>query len=164
MLIHAAAGGVGHLAVQLAKAYGAHVIGTASAAHHAFLAALGVDQAVDYRTTEFTDVVHDVDVVLDTIGGEYQLRSLETLRPGGIMVSTLPRPTRGLWDAVARHGVRAELILVEADQAGMQTLAKLAADGKLIPHIAQTFPLTPAAEAHAAGETGRTVGKMVLLP
>lgn len=164
VLIHAAAGGVGHLAVQLAKAYGAHVIGTASATNHAFLAELGVDEAVDYRTTDFTDVVHDVDVVLDTIGGEYQLRSLATLRPGGVMVSTLPLPTRGLWDAVARHGVRAELILVEADQAGMQTLANFAADGALLPHIAETFPLSQAAAAHAAGETGRTVGKMVLVP
>lgn len=164
VLIHAAAGGVGHLAVQLAKAYGAHVIGTASATNHAFLAELGVDEAVDYRTTDFTDVVHDVDVVLDTIGGEYQLRSLATLRPGGVMVSTLPLPTRGLWDAVSRHGVRAELILVEADQAGMQTLANFAADGALLPHIAQTFPLSQAAAAHAAGETGRTVGKMVLVP
>lgn len=164
VLIHAAAGGVGHLAVQLAKAYGAHVIGTASATNHAFLAELGVDEAVDYRTTDFTDVVHDVDVVLDTIGGEYQLRSLATLRPGGVMVSTLPLPTRGLWDAVSRHGVRAELILVEADQAGMQTLANFAADGALLPHIAETFPLSQAAAAHAAGETGRTVGKMVLVP
>ena len=162
MLIHAASGGVGHLAVQIAKAHGAYVIGTASAKNHAFLAHLGVDEAIDYRTVDFADAVRDVDIVLDTIGGDYQLRSLHTLRPGGVMVSTIPRAADGLWAQAQRLGVRAELILVEADRTGMQAIAELAVAGKLVPTIAQTFPLRDAAKAHQAGETGRTVGKMVL--
>lgn len=162
VLIHAAAGGVGHLAVQIAKAHGAFVIGTASAKNHDFLAQLGVDDAIDYRTVDFANAVDDVDIVLDTIGGDYQLRSLRTLRPGGTMVSTIPRAADGLWEQVQSFGVRADLILVEADHAGMQAIASLAAEGTLTPHIAKMFPLREAAQAHAAGETGHTVGKMVL--
>jgi NADPH:quinone reductase-like Zn-dependent oxidoreductase len=163
VLIHAAAGGVGHLAVQIAKARGASVIGTASEAKHEFLYELGVDEAIDYRTVDFAEVVRDVDVVFDTIGGEYQLRSLHTLRPGGLMVSTIPRPADGLWEEADRLGVRAELILVEDDHAGMSALAELVDDGKLWPTIAETYPLRSAAAAHLAGETGRTTGKMVLV-
>ncbi|OAV63039.1 NADP-dependent oxidoreductase [Enteractinococcus helveticum] len=162
VLIHAAAGGVGHLAVQIAKAHGAFVIGTASAKNHDFLAQLGVDDAIDYRTVDFANAVDDVDIVLDTIGGDYQLRSLRTMRPGGTMVSTIPRAADGLWEQVQSFGVRADLILVEADHAGMQAIASLAAEGTLTPHIAKMFPLREAAQAHAAGETGHTVGKMVL--
>src|SRR5690625_1764637 len=163
VLIHAAAGGVGHLAVQIAKARGASVIGTASAAKHECLYELGVDEAIDYRSVDFAEVVRDVDVVFDTIGGEYQLRSLYTLRPGGLLVSTIPRPADGLWEAADRLGVRAELMLVEDDHAGMSALAKLVEDGKLWPTIAKTYPLREAAQAHQAGETGRTTGKMVLV-
>lgn len=163
VLIHAAAGGVGHLAVQIAKAHGAYVIGTASAPKHDYLYDLGVDEAIDYRQVDFAEAVRDVDVVLDTIGGDYQLRSLRTLRPGGLMVSTIPRPTQGLWEEVDRLGVRAELILVEADHAGMRAIAELAQDGKLRATIAETYPLREAARAHQAGETGRTTGKMVLV-
>ncbi len=162
VLVHAAAGGVGHLAVQIAKARGATVIGTASAAKHEFVRGLGADEVVDYRTEDFAEVVRDVDVVLDTIGGDYQLRSLRTLRPGGIMVSTLPRPAEGLFDRAAELGVRAELILVEADHAGMLAVAELAANGALRAEIAGVFPMSEAAAAHAAGETGRTTGKLVL--
>ena len=162
VLIHAASGGVGHLAVQIAKAHGAHVIGTASAKNHAFLARIGADEAIDYRTVDFANVVRDVDIVLDTIGGDYQLRSLRTLRPGGVMVSTIPRAADGLCEETQRLGVHAELILVEADRTGMQAIADLAAAGTLVPTIARTFPLREAAKAHQAGETGRTVGKMVL--
>lgn len=163
ILVHAAAGGVGHLAVQIAKARGATVIGTASQPKHEFLYALGVDQAIDYRAVEFAEVVRDMDVVFDTIGGDYQLRSLRTLRPGGVLVSTIPLAADGLWKEVERHGVRAELMLVEADYAGMSHIAQLAEDGKLEATIAGTYPLTSAAEAHQAGETGRTTGKMVLV-
>ena len=163
VLIHAAAGGVGHLAVQIAKARGAYVIGTASAAKHGFLRELGVDEAIDYREVDFAEAVRDVDVVLDTIGGDYQLRSLRTLRPGGILVSTLPSPAPGLWEEAERLGVRAKLILVEADHAGMQAIADLAESGALRATIAGTFPLAEAARAHEAGETNRTAGKLVLV-
>ena len=94
VLIHAAAGGVGHLAVQIAKARGAHVIGTASAAKHGLLAELGVDEAVDYRSQKFEDVVEPVDVVYDLIGGDVAERSLDVLRPDGIQISLPSRPRR----------------------------------------------------------------------
>ena len=162
VLIHAAAGGVGHLAVQIAKARGAYVIGTASEAKHDIVKALGADEMIDYRRTDFVDAVSDVDVVLDTIGGEYQLRSLRTLRRGGLMVSTLPHPAEGLYEQAAALGVEAELILVEVDHAGMQAIADLAAEGRLRALIAGAFPLAEAAHAHEAGETDRTTGKLVL--
>ncbi|WP_086824004.1 NADP-dependent oxidoreductase, partial [Streptomyces sp. NRRL B-24572] len=90
VLVHAAAGGVGHLAVQIAKARGAYVIGTASAPKHAFLRSLGADEVIDYRTTDFTEAVRDVDMVLDPMSGDTRTRSLDVLRPGGTLVSLLP--------------------------------------------------------------------------
>lgn len=162
VLIHAAAGGVGHLAVQIAKARGAHVIGTASAPKHDFVLGLGADEVIDYRRVDFAEEVEGADVVLDTIGGDYQLRSLKALRPGGVMVSTVPRPAQGLRERAAELGVRAELIIVEADHAGMAAIAALVETGALRATIAETFPLAAAAEAHRAGETDRTAGKLVL--
>ncbi|GAP45333.1 zinc-binding oxidoreductase [Streptomyces azureus] len=163
VLIHAAAGGVGHVAVQVAKARGAHVIGTASAGKHAFLREIGVDEAVDYRETDFTEAVKDVDVVLDTIGGDNSLRSLRVLRPGGVVVSILPAGSDDFYKEAERLGVRAVRMLVDADRNGMETIAELAGTGRLRPTIAGTFPLAAAAEAHASGDTGRTTGKLVLV-
>ncbi|WEB38384.1 NADP-dependent oxidoreductase [Streptomyces yunnanensis] len=161
VLIHAAAGGVGHLAVQIAKSRGAHVIGTASEGKHAFLRGLGADELIDYRTVDFAEAVRDVDVVLDAMGGEYGHRSLATLRPGGLLV-TIKFRGQELHAEAARRGVRVEALLVEADHAGMTAIADLAATGKLVAHIAGTFPLAEAAAAHALGETGRTTGKLVI--
>ncbi|NJA60121.1 NADP-dependent oxidoreductase [Streptomyces sp. NEAU-H3] len=161
VLVHAAAGGVGHLAVQLAKERGAHVTGTASAPKHDFLRALGADACVDYRTEDFTAAEEPYDVVLDPIGGETATRSVGVLRPGGALVSLVP----GAPDtpaAAEKAGVRAVTLLVEHDHAGMRALAGLAADGRLRAHVSGTFPLAEGARAHAQGETGRTTGKLVL--
>jgi NADPH:quinone reductase-like Zn-dependent oxidoreductase len=144
VLIHAAAGGVGHVAVQIAKARGAYVIGTASAGKHEFLRGIGVD------------------VVLDTIGGENTVRSLRVLRPGGIAVSILPVAQDEYAKEAERLGVRAVWVLVDADRSGMEAIAELVEAGKLRPAIAGTFPLAEAAEAHRLGDTGRTTGKLVL--
>ncbi len=163
MLIHAAAGGVGHVAAQIAKERGAYVIGTASAGKHEFLRGIGVDEAVDYRETDFTEAVKDVDVVLDTIGGDNALRSLRVLRPGGVVVSILPAGSDDFYEEAGRLGVRAVRMLVDADRAGMETIAGLAEAGRLRATIAGTFPLSAAAEAHAQGDTGRTTGKLVLV-
>lgn len=163
VLIHAAAGGVGHLAVQIAKARGAYIIGTASAPKHEFVQSLGADEVIDYRKVDFSEAVQEVDVVLDTIGADYQLRSLRTLRRGGVLVSTVPIAAEGLYDQARDRQVRAELILVEADHAGMKAIAELVESGQLRARIADTFPLGEAARAHAAGETGHTAGKIVLL-
>ncbi|MFE7445801.1 NADP-dependent oxidoreductase [Streptomyces chartreusis] len=162
VLIHAAAGGVGHVAVQIAKARGAYVIGTASAGKHEFLRGLGADEVIDYRETDFTEAVKDVDVVLDTLGGETSVRSLRVLRPGGVVVSILPVGSDEFGEEAERLGVRAVRMLLDADRAGMQAIADLVEQGKLRPEIAGTFPLADAAEAHALGETGRTTGKLVL--
>jgi NADPH:quinone reductase-like Zn-dependent oxidoreductase len=163
VLIHAAAGGVGHVAVQIAKARGAHVIGTASAGKHEFLRSLGADETVDYRETDFAEAVKDVDVVLDMIGGDTSLRSLRVLRPGGIVVSILPVGSDEFFQEADRLGVRAVRMLVDADRAGMEEIARLVESGRLRATIAQTFPLAEAARAHALGETGRTTGKLVLV-
>ncbi|MEU2538052.1 NADP-dependent oxidoreductase [Streptomyces iakyrus] len=163
VLIHAAAGGVGHVAVQIAKARGAYVIGTASAGKHEFLRGIGVDETIDYRETDFTEAVKDADVVLDTIGGDNALRSLRVLRPGGVLVSILPVGPDDLYEEAERLGVRALRMLVDADRSGMEAIADLVGAGKLRATIAGTFPLAEAAEAHALGDTGRTTGKLVLL-
>jgi len=163
VLIHAAAGGVGHVAVQIAKALGAYVIGTASAGKHDFLRGIGVDEAIDYQGVDFTEAVRDVDVVLDTIGGETAVRSLRVLRPGGVVVSILPVGSDEFPEEAERLGVRAVRMLVDADHSGMTAIADLVEAGKLRATIAETFPLADAAKAHALGDTGRTTGKLVLL-
>lgn len=162
VLIHAAAGGVGHFAVQIAKARGAHVIGTASAGKHDFLRGLGADELIDYQNVDFADVVSDVDVVLDPLAGDTRTRSLRTLRRGGVLVSILPFGREEDAAEAERRGVRVELMLVEADQEGMRAIAELVESGRLRPEIAGVFPLADAAKAHALGETGRTTGKLVL--
>ncbi|MER5301905.1 NADP-dependent oxidoreductase [Streptomyces lasiicapitis] len=162
VLIHAAAGGVGHLAVQIAKAHGAYVIGTARADKHGFLRGLGADEVIDYTVTDFAEAVRDVDVVLDGVGGEYGPRSLPVLRRGGHLV-TLPDPG-GLPDAARAEalGVRTGWTVVEPDRHGMLEIARLVAEGKLRAEIDKVLPLENAAEAHAYGERGRTQGKIVL--
>ncbi|MFD4601410.1 NADP-dependent oxidoreductase [Streptomyces sp. NPDC058464] len=163
VLIHAAAGGVGHVAVQIAKARGAYVIGTASAAKHDFLREIGVDEPVDYRSVDVTETVRDVDVVLDTIGGDTSVASLRVLRPGGVVVSILPVGGPRFHEEADRLGVRAVRMLVDADRAGMRAIAELVESGKLRATVAGTFPPADAAKAHELGGTGRTTGKLVLV-
>ncbi|MGO4612861.1 NADP-dependent oxidoreductase [Nocardia sp. 2YAB30] len=162
VLIHAAAGGVGHFAVQIAKARGAYVIGTASAPNHDFLHGIGADEVIDYRSTDIAEVVRDVDVVLDSVDDENSIRSLRTLRPGGLLVTLRAFGTVDLTAEADALGVRAVRMLVEDDHAGMRALAELVDSGALRPTIAGTFPYSEAAKAHALGDTSRTVGKLVL--
>ncbi|WP_131742564.1 NADP-dependent oxidoreductase [Actinomadura roseirufa] len=162
VLVHAAAGGVGHLAVQIAKTRGAHVIGTASAPKHEFLRRIGVDEAVDYRTVDFAETVRDVDIVIDTMGGDYGPRSLRTLRSGGVLVSLLPGAPSGLTGVDVPPGVRTEGLLVEPDHHALTQIAALAADGRLRVEIDTVLPLEEVAKAHERGGTGRVTGKIVL--
>lgn len=141
---------MGHLAVQIAKSLGAHVIGTARTEKHALLKELGADELIDYTAQDFADVVHDVDVVLDTIGGEYEERSTRTLRTGGILVSLNP------------FGGAKVAVMVEPDHTALERLTALVDQGKLRPIVAQTFPLAAAAHAHEVGERNQTTGKLVL--
>jgi NADPH:quinone reductase-like Zn-dependent oxidoreductase len=161
VLIHAAAGGVGHLAVQVAKERGAHVTGTASAAKHDFLREIGVDACIDYRSEDFTDTGQRYDVVLDALGGETATRSVGVLRPGGVLVSLVPVAEDTL-AAAEKAQVRAVTLLVEHDQAGMRAIARLVDRGKLRAQVSGAFPLAEGARAHALGEAGHTTGKLVI--
>ncbi|NBH03906.1 NADP-dependent oxidoreductase [Amycolatopsis sp. SID8362] len=162
VLVTAAAGGVGHLAVQIAKALGAYVIGTASAAKHAFVTALGADEVVDYTTTDVAAAVRDTDVVLQMFGGDAALDALRCLRPGGILVNAQSAWTPGMRERAAELGVRASGFLVEPDHVGLAALADLAREGALKVHVGRELPLSQAVEAHRIVASGRTVGKVVL--
>ncbi|MFD9484940.1 NADP-dependent oxidoreductase [Streptomyces sp. NPDC059991] len=162
VLIHAAAGGVGHLAVQIAKARGAHVIGTARSAKHDFLRGLGADELLDYTEADFETALEPVDVVLDAVGGEYGPRSLRTLRPGGVLVSLASPAEAYLAEQARPLGLRAAFMIVEADRTGMREIAALAEAGLLRPRIDSVLPLEQAAKAHELGDSRRTTGKIVL--
>ena len=159
VLIHAAAGGVGHLAVQLAKWKDAYVIGTASARNHDFLRDLGVDEVVDYQAVRFEEAVHDVDVVLDTMGGDTQARSWQVLKKGGILVSIVSPPSQEQADA---HGVRQAYIFMQPRLELLQELAKLVDSGRLRCVVETVLPLSEARRAHELSQAGHVRGKIVL--
>ncbi len=163
VLIQAAAGGVGHLAVQIAKAAGAYVIGTARSARHGFITELGVDEAIDYTQKDVGAAVRDVDVVLDLVGGETGLGSLPVLRDGGLLISVPSSSDLGPLRAAARDRVRVTGMLVEPDRTGLEALAAMARDGTLRVHVARTFPLEDAARAHEVGERGQIGGGKLVL-
>jgi NADPH:quinone reductase-like Zn-dependent oxidoreductase len=163
VLVHAAAGGVGHLAVQLAKSLGAHVIGTARAGKHDLLRELGADELVDYTTQDFGEL-RDVDVVVDLVGGDdYEQRSMRVLKPGGLYVGVpAPGALPELKAAAEALGVRAATVFVAPDHAVLEHVAGLVERGELKVLVAETFPLEDAAKAHEVGEANRTTGKLVL--
>jgi NADPH:quinone reductase-like Zn-dependent oxidoreductase len=162
VLVHAAAGGVGHLAVQIAKARGAYVIGTASVGKHNLLHDLGIDEAVDYRSEAFEKVIGPVDIVYDLIGGDVALRSLDVLQPEGRLICLPSAAAAAAIAAASERGLRATGMLVEPDGAGLEELARLVDDRRLRVLVAETFPLERASHAHRAGELGHTTGKLVL--
>jgi NADPH:quinone reductase-like Zn-dependent oxidoreductase len=159
VLIHAAAGGVGHFAVQFAKWKKVRVIGTASAGNEDFLRELGADEVIDYNSTRFEEAVRDVDVVLDTIGGDTRQRSWQVLKKGGILVATLSISSQ----ETAQHpGVRGEGIMVHPDTAQLTQIAALIDAGHLKPAVTTILPLAEAARAHELSQTGHVRGKIVL--
>ncbi len=159
VLIHGAAGGVGHIAVQLAKLRGAKVIGTASV-NLPFLRELGVDQAIDYAATPFEQAVRDVDVVLDTVGGDTQERSWAVLKPGGMLVSSVQPPSA---EKAAEHGVRQAMVASSPPIGKVLTeVAGLVASGKVTPHVSAVLPLRETRKAHQMLEGKHTRGKIVL--
>jgi NADPH:quinone reductase-like Zn-dependent oxidoreductase len=159
VLIHAAAGGVGSFAVQLARWKGAHVIGTASKRNHELVRNLGAAETIDYETTRFEDVVHEVDVVFDTIGGDTQKRSWQVLKKGGILVSIVGPPSA---EEAAAHGVRQASVFVQPSAMQLTELAKLVDSGKLKPVVETVLPLPEARHAHELSQAGHVRGKMVL--
>jgi NADPH:quinone reductase-like Zn-dependent oxidoreductase len=162
VLVHAAGGGVGHLAVQIAKALGAYVVATASGAKHDFVHGLGADELIDYTKTDFTKVTEDIDVVLELVGRDYADRSIRVLRPGGLLVTAVERTNAALGARVERAGRRFAGITVEPDHLGLERLAALATEGKLRVHVGHAVPLAEVARAHALYDRGNVTGKIVL--
>ncbi|PBB92817.1 NADPH:quinone reductase [Mesorhizobium sp. WSM3864] len=160
VLIHAGAGGVGHLAVQIAKARGAWVIATASPDKLDYVRSIGADEVVDYTNGDFTERVRDIDLVLDAMGGDHADRSLKVLREGGVLVSLL-----NVHDATrakaGERNIRVERMSVVPDREGLVELARLVDARKLAVHVAKAFPLNQAGAAHAFLAT-RPIGKVVL--
>jgi len=159
VLIHGAAGGVGSFAVQFARIKGARVIGTASQRNHDFLRSLGADQTIDYNTTKFETVVHDVDMVLDCITGETADRSYGVIKNGGIYVSILMPPSA---EKAAAHGVRTAHVFVQPNTEQLGEIAKLVDSGKLKITLEKVFPLADARAAQELNATKHTRGKIVL--
>ena len=162
VLVTAAAGGVGHLAVQIAKARGAYVLGTARAAKHGFLRSLGVDEPIDYTSVDVGATVRDVDVVLDLVGGANSVALVPSTAEGGLIIPVPGGVSDELAAVAARRGVRTSPILVEPDHAGLLALVELIEADRLKVVVEQTFPLADAGRAHEVGEEGRVVGKLVL--
>ncbi len=159
VLIHAAAGGVGAFAVQLAKWKGARVIGTASKRNHDFVRELGAEIVVDYQAGHFEDVVHDVDVVFDTIGGDTQNRSWNVLKKGGILISIVATPSA---QEAARYGVRQAFVFVQPNAGQLTEIAGLVDTGKLKVVVETVLPLSDARRAQELSQAGHTRGKIVL--
>ena len=159
VLIHGGAGGVGHFAIQFAKAHGAYVITTVSERHVPFVRALGADEVIDYTKQRFEDVVKDVDLVYDLIAGETQERSWNVLRRGGTLVSTLTEPSQ---DTARAKGVRALRYTVSDNGGELEEIGRLIAAGKVKPKVTKTFPLAEAASAQQYLQAGHIEGKVVL--
>lgn len=159
ILIHGAAGGVGSFAVQFAKWKGAQVIATASGKNQDFLRGLGVDEAMDYQKTRFEDVVRDVDVVFDAVGGDTQQRSWRVLKRGGILVSIVAPPAQ---DEAAKYGVRGEMFGSQGNAAQLAEIGRLVAEGRVKVVVDTVLPLAEARRAHELGEHGHPRGKIVL--
>jgi NADPH:quinone reductase-like Zn-dependent oxidoreductase len=161
VLVHGAAGGVGHLAVQIARARGARVIGTARREQAEKLTAIGVDQVIDYREERFEDLLADLDAVIDCEGSSGE-RSLSVLRPGGILVSVPSRVPPQLIASARELNLRATGFLVEPDPVGLAGISALIEAGHLQVHVDRVFDLEQAAEAHRVAEAGHGGGKIVL--
>jgi NADPH:quinone reductase-like Zn-dependent oxidoreductase len=163
VLIHGATGGVGSFAVQLAHGKGAHTIGTASTRHVAFARELGADEVVDYATQRFEETVHDVDVVLDTVGGDTLERSWAVLKPGGVLVSTVAPPPESVAKRRATAaGIRSIFFVVEPNQAQLVALEQLLDAGQIRSIVAAVYSLERARDAYTRGQEQRQPGKVVL--
>jgi NADPH:quinone reductase-like Zn-dependent oxidoreductase len=159
VLIHGGSGGVGHFAIQFAKAKGARVLTTVSTDKLQFALALGADVVIDYKTQRFEDLARDLDMVFDLVDGETRERSWQLLKKRGVLVSTLTGPSQ---QTAARCGVRALRYTVEADGKELEEILSLVASGKVKPHVQKTYPLAEAAQALNSVERGDSVGKIVL--
>jgi NADPH:quinone reductase-like Zn-dependent oxidoreductase len=159
VLVHGGSGGVGSFAIQIAKARGAKVIATASTEHQTLLKQLGVDQAIDYTTTKFEDVVSGVDVVFNCVRADALARSYGVLKKGGVIVSITQDPDQ---TECAKHGIRCSSVGAHPDAKVLEEFTKLIEAKKMKPIVSQTFALADASKAHHQIETHHTLGKIVL--
>jgi NADPH:quinone reductase-like Zn-dependent oxidoreductase len=159
VLIHGAAGGVGTFAVQFAKWKGAHVIGTASEKNAEFLKSIGADEVIDYKNQRFEDLVSNMDVVLDTVGGDTFERSWGVLKPGGFLVTTVASIPEG---APEKHGVRAKRVMTQSDGKELAQIAAIIDEQQIRPIVTTVLPLADAQKAHEMSESLHTRGKIVL--
>lgn len=162
VLIQAAAGGVGHFAVQIAKHLGAHVVGTSSAANKAFVLGLGADGHIDYHTQPLDAFGNDYDFVLDPISGDNIERSFEVVKEGGIALSIVSAFADLVKEKAAAKGINGYFFMVSPNEKDIQSIADLLAKGIIQPHVSKTFPFEEMAAAHEALATGRTQGKIVV--
>jgi len=162
ILIHSAAGGVGHFAVQMAKHLGAWVAGTASETNQVFVEDLGADRFIDYEKSKFEEDVNDLDFVLDTIGGDYSDRSFKVLKQGGTLICIPSGSSEGLEEKAAALGLNGSFFRVQSNGEHMKEIADMLESGKLKAHISSIFTFDQAREAHLRIETGKTKGKIVL--
>jgi NADPH:quinone reductase-like Zn-dependent oxidoreductase len=160
VLIHGGSGGVGHFAIQFAKAKGARVLTTVSTSNVAFAKSLGADVVIDYKTQRFEDHASDLDMVFDLIDGETRERSWTLLKRGGTLVSTLSDPSQ---ERAKEQGVRALRYTVEADGEELAEIADLVAAGRVKPHVAKTYSLEDASKALREVEERHPAGKIVLI-
>ena len=158
VLIHGGSGAVGQFAIQLAKLRGATVYTTTSARNTDLVLSLGADHAIDYQHVDFSEL-RDMDVVLDTIGGEVQDKSWKTIKPGGRLLSIVQTPDEAV---AASHGVTASFYFIEPDRSQLEDMARLADAGKLIVNIDSEFSLDQVADAHERSESGRAQGKIII--
>lgn len=162
VLVHAAAGGVGHYAVQMARHLGAYVIGTASAANRDFVLGLGAQEHIDYHATPFEEVVSNIDLVFDAVGGELITRSIDVIKPGGTLISIPTAVPEADKAKAAQKGITADFKLVQSSGDDMQQVARLLEQGIVQSHVSAVFPFEAMRAAHASLETGRTRGKLVI--
>jgi NADPH:quinone reductase-like Zn-dependent oxidoreductase len=162
VLIHAAAGGVGHFAVQIAKHLGAIVTGTSSAKNKDFILGLGADSHIDYHHYDWENKPKIFDFVLDTIGGDNIDKSLAVTKAGGAIISIPSGLNEAVTEKAKAKDVKGDTMLAQSSGADMRQIASLLADGLLKPFISQTFPFTEMPQAHLALETNRTIGKIVI--
>jgi NADPH:quinone reductase-like Zn-dependent oxidoreductase len=162
VLIHGAAGGVGHFAVQIAKYLGAEVIATSSAKNHDLMMSLGVDKHIDYKTENFWEIIKDVDFVFDTIGGETLEHSVSITKSGGTILSVLALSNENLMSIAKEKGVNLLLHGMQGNLEDLKAIAALMAKDIIKPHLARTYPFDAMVAAHIQVETRKTAGKIVV--
>src|SRR5262245_17917985 len=161
ILIIGASGAVGSMAVQLAKQIGAHVVGIASGDNEEFVRGLGADEFIDYKKAKFEQQVSDVDVVFDTVGGETQDRAFQTLKRGGVLVSTVNPPSE---ERAKEFGVTVAMVMVKPKSDRLAEINRLIESGKLKVRVATVLPLEEVKKAHQLSASGHADGKIILRP